>query len=46
MAVELWKHQCTTTGKEEINMQGQSCPHCGAEEPVPTPPPAPEPTQS
>lgn len=45
MAVTLWKHQCPTTGKEEINFQGQVCPHCGATEPEPTPPePTPEPT--
>jgi hypothetical protein len=43
MAVELWKHQCTTTGKEEINMQGQTCPHCGATQPEPVQPPGPTP---
>ena len=40
MAVELWKHQCPTTGKEETNFQGEACPHCGAEQPPQEPKPA------
>lgn len=43
MAVELWKHQCSVTGKEETNYQGAPCPHCGAQQPAPT---VPEPTKS
>lgn len=45
MAVKLWRHQCTATGKEEVNFEGQDCPHCGEKSPEPeTPTPAPTPT--
>lgn len=37
MAVKLWRHQCPTTGKEEVNYEGQDCPHCGEKAPEPTP---------
>lgn len=42
--VPVWKHQCTETGKEEVNYISEDCPHCGAKSPEPetlTPPPAP-----
>jgi hypothetical protein len=41
MAVKLWRHQCTVTGKEEINYEGEDCPHCGEKTPEPEHDPAP-----
>lgn len=35
MAVKLWRHQCMETGKEEINYEGEDCPHCGEKSPEP-----------